>query len=199
MSDSSATDPPDPLGALDDYASGLMPDAEAEAFEEQLFARAARAEAPEATFMETLRRAAEWIQTRRGSFEVGSTRAEVDHLLASGARITYMDFGDCTKPVDIPPLDPKLDFFIYRVGVDLRAEDYDTIDVVVETDRGEYIKTFRDVRYDAADGAFYGICEGPLAEISFRRGTAISKVMIGRGTERRHVATLETRPMASSR
>ncbi|HEX5101769.1 MAG TPA: hypothetical protein VFV94_19795 [Polyangiaceae bacterium] len=199
MSDPAATDPPDALAALDDYASGLMPEAEAEAFEEELFARAARGEAPEASFTETLRRAAEWIQTRRGSFEVGSTRAEVDRLLASGARITYMDFGDCTKPVDIPPLDPKLDFFIYRVGVDLRAEDYDTIDVVVETERGEYIKTFRDVRYDATDGAFYGICEGPLAEISFRRGTAISKVMIGRGTERRRVATLETRPMASSR
>ena len=110
-----------------------------------------------------------------------------------------MDFGDCKQPVDIPPLAPDLDLFIYRVGVDLRGEDYDTIDVVVETSTGEYIKTFRDVRYDTTDGAFYGVCEAPLAEISFCRGTAISKVMIGRGTERRHVATLETRPMASSR
>jgi hypothetical protein len=196
---SDAADPPDALGALDDYASGLMPEAEAEAFEEQLFARAARGDASEATFMDTLRRAAEWIQTRRGSFEVGSTRAEVDRLLASGARITYMDFGDCKKPIDVPPLALDLDLFIYRVGVDLRGEDYDTIDVVVETSTGEYIKTFRDVRYDTTDGAFYGVCEAPLAEISFCRGTAISKVMIGRGTERRHVATLETRPMASSR
>lgn len=197
MSDSAT--PPDALGALDDYASGLMSESEAEAFEEELFARAARGDAPEATFLETLRRAAEWIQTRRGSFEVGSTRAEVDRLLASGARITYMDFGDCKQPVDVPPLPPDLELFIYRVGVDLRGEDYDTIDVVVETSTGEYIKTFRDVRYDATDGAFYGVCEAPLAEISFCRGTAISKIMLGRGTERRHVATLETRPMASSR
>lgn len=196
MSDPAAPDPPDALGALDDYTSGLMPEAVAEDFEQQLFARAARNEAPEAVFTETLRRAAEWIQTRRGSFEVGSTRAEVDHLLASGARITYMDFGDCSRPIDIPPLDPELDFFIYRVGVDLRGEDYDTIDVVVETPTGEYIKTFRDVRYDASDGAFYGICEAPLAELSFRRGAAISKVMLGRGSERRQIATLETRPAA---
>lgn len=199
MSEPHSTDPPDTLGALDDYASGVMPETDAEAFEEQLFARAARGDASEADFTETLRRAAEWIVNRRGSFEVGSTRAEVDQLLASGARIAYMDFGDCSKPVDIPPLAPDLDFFIYRVGVDLRAEDYDTIDVVVETATGEYIKTFRDVRYDTTDGAFYGVCEAPLAEISFCRGTAISKVMIGRGMERRHVATLETRPMASAR
>lgn len=195
MSDPSATPPPAALAALDDYTSGLMPEAEADAFEEELFARAARGEAPEAEFVEGLRRAAEWL-ARRGTFEVGATRAEVDALLTSGARVAYMDFGDCSTPVDVPPLAPDLEYVVYRVGVDLRGLDYDAIDVVVETPSGEYIKTFRDVRYDTDEGAFYGVCEAPLAEISFRRGTILSKVMIGRGTERRHVATLETRPVS---
>lgn len=194
MSRSSAPPPSDTLIALDDYVSGHMPDADVGAFEEDLFARAARGDAPEADFVERFRRSAEWL-ARRGTFEVGSTRAEVDQLLASGYRVKYMDFGDASVPVEVPPIPTDIDYFVYRIGVDLRGMDYDTIDVIVETPKGEYVKTFRDVRYDAKDGAFYGVCEAPLAEISFRRGTVRSKVMIGKGAERRHVATLETRPM----
>lgn len=194
MTRSSAPPPSDTLIALDDYVSGHLPDASVDAFEEDLFARAARGEAPEAEFAERFRRNAEWL-ARRGTFEVGNTRAEVEKLRASGLRIQYVDFGDASGPVDVPPIRTDIDYFVYRIGVDLRGIDYDTIDVIVETPSGEYVKTFRDVRYDAEDGAFYGVCEAPLAEISFRRGTVLSKVMVGKGSERRHVATLETRPV----
>ena len=55
----------DTLLLLDDYTSGVMPDAEADAFEQALFARAARCEAPEADFVERLRRASAWRRTSR--------------------------------------------------------------------------------------------------------------------------------------
>ncbi|HEV8551297.1 MAG TPA: hypothetical protein VGQ57_19750 [Polyangiaceae bacterium] len=192
MSDPGATLPPDALSALDDYTTGVMSDADAEAFEEALFARAAAGDAPEAEFAERLRRASEWIG-RRATFNVGSTRAELDALLASGLRVHYLDFGDGSRPIDIAPLPPDLEIFAYRLGVDLRG--YGAVDVVVETPSGEYIKTFRDVRSDPTDGALYGVCEAPLAEISFRRGTVRSKVMAGHGAERKLVATFETRPI----
>jgi hypothetical protein len=181
----------EPLAELDDYTSGLMPEAEADAFEEALFARAARGAAPEAEFLERLRRDAEWV-ARRGPFKVGNTRAEIDAVLASGLKVSFLDLGDGSAPVDVHAYPPDLDLVTYRLGVDLRG--YEAVDVVVETPTGKYIKTFRDVSYDPTDGALYGMCEAPLAELAFRRGTVLSKVMAGHGAERKLVATFETRP-----
>lgn len=181
----------DPLSELDDYTSGLMPDADADAFEEALFARAARGAAPEAEFTERLRRAVEWVN-QRGPFKVGSTRAEIDALLASGLNVTFVDLGDGSAPVDLAPIAPDLDLYTYRLGVDLRG--YEAVDVVIENPSGKHIKTFRDVAYDPTDGALYGLCEAPLAQISFGAGTIISKVMAGHGAERKLIATFETRP-----
>jgi len=182
----------DPLALLDDYTSGAMPDSEAESFEEALFARVAHGHASEADFADTLRHAAEWI-ARRGTFNVGNTRAEIDALLASGFKVEYRDFGDASVPVDIPPLRPDTEIFVYRVGIDLRG--YDGADVVIETPSGEPIKTFRDIRFDPTDGELFGVCEAPLAEIGFRSGPARWKLIARRGAERVHVGTLETRPV----
>jgi hypothetical protein len=194
MSDFEAPDVPDPSGdafiALDDYTSGALSDAEAEAFETELFARAARGEAPEAELAERLRRAAEWVG-RRGGFKAGSTRAEVDALLASGLHVVLAEFGDATKPVEIPAFPPDLDLYIYRVDVDVRG--YTNVDVVVETEDGRHIKTFRDLSCDPADGSLYGVCEAPLARMAFGH-RLFWKLMVGRGAERRHLRTLETRP-----
>src|SRR5262245_22148716 len=154
----------EPLSELDDYTSGLMSDADADAYEEALFARAARGAAPEAEFAERLRRAVEWIN-QRGPFKVGNTRAEIDAVRASGINVAYVDLGDGTQPIDIPAIPPNLDLFTYRLGVDLRG--HDGVDVIIETPAGKYIKTFRDVAYDPTDGALYGMCEAPLAQISF--------------------------------
>jgi hypothetical protein len=189
----------DPLVVLDDYTSRAMPEAEADAFEEELFGRAASGEAPEAEFSEGLRRAAEWIG-RRGAFNVGSTRAEVDQLLASGLRVEYRDFGDGSVPAEIPPIPADIDLYVYRVGVDLGAllgaeglATLEGVDVVLERLGGEHIKTFRDVRFDPADRAFYGVCERPLAELAFRSGPIRAKLVVHSGKERRLLATLETR------
>lgn len=193
MSESDESAPLDALLLLDDYGSGVMPEAEAVAFEAALFERAARGEAPEADFAERLRRATEWI-ARRGAFNVGSTRAEVEELRAAGVRMAYVEFGR-GAPIDVYPLPKDIDLFVYRVDVDLRG--VEAVDVVVETPAGEPIKTFRDVRYDPTDGAIYGVCEAPLAEISFRRGVVVSKVIARQGGERRLVATFETRPVST--
>jgi hypothetical protein len=184
----------DALGLLDDYVSGAMPGAESEAFELALFERAARGEAPEAEFVERLRRASEWI-ARRGAFNVGSTRAEVDALRNAGVRMSYLEFGR-GGIVEVPALPPDIDLFVYHLDVDLRGSD--AVDVLVETPSGEPLKTFRDVRYDPTDGSIYGVCEVPLAEISFRRGTVVSKVVARQGGERRLVATFETRPLPAA-
>jgi hypothetical protein len=179
------------LTASDDYASGAMLDAEAEAFEVELFARAAAGDTAENEFLERLRRAAEWI-ARRGAFNVGSTRAEVEALRGAGIKIAYQEFGSGGY-VEIAPLPAGTELYIYRVGVDLRG--YDDVDVVIESPDGQHVKTFRDVRYDPIDGAIYGVCEAPLAEISFRRGRIVSKVLAGRGAERELVARYEMQPV----
>jgi len=180
----------DAFGLLDDYVSGAMSDDECEAFELSLFERAARSEAPEADFSERLRRASEWI-ARRGAFNVGSTRAEVEALRAAGMSMSYLEFGR-GGVVEVPALSHDVELFVYHLDVDVRGSD--AVDVLVETPSGELLKTFRDVRYDPTDGSIYGVCEMPLAEISFLRGTVVSKVMARRGGERRLVATFETRP-----
>src|SRR5262249_1655669 len=136
------------------------------------------------------RRAAEWVQ-QRWSFNMGSTREEVDALRATGAHISYLEFGS-GGVVHVPPFPPDFDFFVYRLGVDFRG--YSGVAVIVEQPDGEYVKPFRDVRYDPNEGAIYGMCHAPLAEISFRRGIVVSKIMAGHGAERKLVATFETRP-----
>lgn len=191
MTDSDST----PLAELDDYTSGVMSDADAEAFEDALFARAARAETADAEFSEGLHRAFDWIQAN-GGFNVGSTREEVEALRATGAHISYLEFGT-GGIVNVPAFPPDFDYFVYRLGVDLRG--YDAVDVRVETPDGELVKTFRDVRYDPHEGAIYGVCHAPLAEISFRRGVVVSKVLAGRGAEKKLIATFETRPAKSER
>jgi hypothetical protein len=190
MTDSDRAAPFDALGLLDDYTSGAMSDAEADGFELELFERTASARAPEAEFLDGLRRSLAWI-ARRGAFNVGSTRAEVEALRAAGVHLSYLDFGR-GGVVEIPPLPRDIDLFVYRLDVDLRGSD--AVDVVVETPAGEPVKTFRDVRWDPTDGSIYGVCEAPLAEISFRRGPVISKVIARQSGERRLVATFETRP-----
>lgn len=189
---SETTEPSDAFTTLDDYTSGAMPDTDAEAFEQALFLRAAHGEAPEAELGEQLRRLAEWAQ-RRGGFKPYFSRADVDALLASGLRVTYADFGAADHPVDIPPFERGLDFYVYRVGVDVRGQT--DVDVIVETADGRHIKTFRDVGYDPADGAIHGVCEAPLAELAFRSGPLRWKLMVGHGAERRKLAELETRPV----
>jgi hypothetical protein len=176
--------------ALDDYTSGVLPSAEAEAYELDLFTRAACGEAPEAELAEQLRRAAEWVGLR-GGFKAGATRAEVDALLASGLNVMFADFGDASQPVEIRPLPADLDYYVYQTHVDVRG--YEHVDVIVETAAGQHVKTFRDLSCDPADGSLIGVCVAPLARMAFRHHL-FWKLMVGHGPERENIGTLETRP-----
>jgi hypothetical protein len=183
-------EPLDPLSEFDDYSSGHMPEQAAADYEEQLFARAAEGAAPEAAFVDQLTQSARWLQ-KRGLFAVGSTRPQVEAIWASGLRVHHVEFGS-GGVVDIAPLPAGTEVFTYRLDVDMRG--VDRIDVLVETPDGEHVKTFRDVTHDPETGNIYGVCEAPLAELSFRRGTVVSKVMGTRAGERKLLARFETRP-----
>jgi hypothetical protein len=183
----------DPLSAFDDYSSGHMPDEEAAEYEEQLFTQAAEGAAPEAAFLDQLTQWARWLDSR-GLFAVGSTRPQVEAIWASGLQVHHVEFGS-GGVVDIAPLPAGTDVFTYRLDVDMRG--VERIDVHVETPEGEHVKTFRDVTYDPESGNIYGVCEAPLAELSFRRGTVVSKVTGTRAGERKVLAVFETRPVAA--
>lgn len=175
---------------LDDYTSGAMSDGDAADFEEALFAAAARGEAPELTTHDQLVELALHVIGRMG-FEVGSTRERVA-ALRSELSVHYVDLAP-GAPTRIPPLPAGTQLFAYRLAVDLRG--YDQVDVELATPDGKPIKTFRDVTYDPSDGALYGLCEPPLAELSFRSGPVVAKVMAAReGKPPELVSTFETSP-----
>jgi hypothetical protein len=182
----------DPFLALDDYTSNAMLEDEASVFEEALFTRAANGEAHELATHDQLVQLALHVG-RRGTFEVGTTREQVAALRASEFSVHYVDIGS-GKPTPIPPLPAGTQLFAYRLEIDLRG--YDQVDVVIETQAGQYIKTFRDVSYDPSDGALYGVCDAPLAELSFRRGAIVAKVMAARGDHAAElVRAFETLPL----
>ena len=181
----------DAFTTLDDYTSGAMTDDEAGDFEEALFAEAARGEAPELTTHDQLVELSLHVIGRMG-FEVGSTRERVEALRASELRVHYVDL-EPGAPTQIPALPAGTQLFAYRLPVDLRG--YDQVDVELTTPGGKLIKTFRDVSYDPHDGALYGLCEPPLAELSFRSGPIVAKVMAAReGQPAELVAVFETSP-----
>lgn len=195
--------PNEPLLRLDDYVTGDMPESEAAAFEEDLFAAAADADpsvdvfkagglAADAGFLDRLARFAskpEELMAFRGGF----TRADVDALRGSPLPVHYVDLGAGGASV-FPSWDPAVKFVAFRLGVDLRG--WQDVDVEVTTADGTPVKTFRDVRCAPEDGALYGICHAPLAEIAFTRGRTISRVVGTRGGTRETVATFDVRPAA---
>ncbi|HVJ16950.1 MAG TPA: hypothetical protein VM686_16025 [Polyangiaceae bacterium] len=185
---------PGPLGRVDDYASGQMHDAQAAAFEEQLFDAAATGTETDAAFLHELARLSTWL-TRRGLFNVGSTRAQVDAILRSGHRTHMLELSAKDSMNELPRWSDDIEIVITRVDVDLRG--YEDVDIVLESPSGEAIKTFRDVTYDPAEGAIYGVCEEPLARIAFSRGHVVSRVTAVRrdgASKRETIAVFHSRP-----
>ena len=181
------------LTELDDYASGHTPDAEAAALEDELFARAASPDADAAVaavFLDALARNAAWLAHYSFSFGGGSTRAEVDGLLASGLRVHYADLGPGgVMRMDAWPEGTQI--VITRLGVDLRG--YRDIEVDVSLGDGPVLKTFRGCACDPTDGAFYAVCHEPLARIAFGHPRVLAKVTAIRDAGRETVAVLDLR------
>jgi hypothetical protein len=163
------TDPDDALLRLDDYTSGFLPEGDAADFEEALFAAAARGEAPEAAYADDFFDRVQFY-VRRGGLPTTVTAEEVARLRQMPG-VHYIDFVENTV-VDPWPADTEL--IAYRVAVDLRG--CDAVDVDLYSADREHLKSFRDVAYDARDGAIYASCHEPVAYGAFRVAPCIVRI-----------------------
>lgn len=175
------------LEAIDDYVSGAMTDDAARAFEEELFASAPQNESLQ-YLDRTLRTANKLF--RRGGWTIGSTREEVDRLLATNPRVSYFDLGEAGGEKRISAWGEGLDFVVFRLGVDLRG--IASVDVEVEDPAVGPLKVFRDVNFDPKDLALYAVCEEPLARLAWGRDRVITRVIGERNGQRETLATFES-------
>ena len=178
----------EPFAELVDYETGVLPDAQAAAFEEELFAVAAAGRAEEAAFVDKISLIAQHL-VPRGGFDIGSTRARIDQLLAAGLRVQIID-PDPSLSLQLPPIDDDAEIVVTVIRLDGRG--YDSIDVVVEKPDGTELKTFRDVSCDPDTGFFYAVCEAPLARISLQQRHIVSHIIGTRNGTKHTLASFAT-------
>jgi len=181
-----------PFEQLDDYQTGEMSDADAQGFEEELFAAAAAGASAEAAFVDQVSRIGAFLLPR-GGFDIGSSRARVDALIARGLRVQLCTLGpdDLIDGVyHLPKIDDDAEIVATHFPLDLRG--YDSVNVVIEKADGTPIKTFREVGWDPTDGSAYAVCEAPLARISAAIGQVRSTVIGKRGDREHVIATFES-------
>ena len=147
------------LTVLDDYLRGHMPEDQASSYEEDLFARALRAEAPELSFrahvQQNLRTMAE-----RGTLDLWLTARDVERVRASGLRVKFYEIDNTA---DLPPLDLSDDFDILITKVPFDLTGVRRMDAEVFSATGQPLKTMPDIAFDPADGAVFACCEAELA------------------------------------
>jgi hypothetical protein len=180
-----------PFEALDAYQAGLMPAAEAAELEESLFAAAAAGTAAEAQLIDRLSMIGQFL-ARRGGWDVGSSRARVDELVAAGLRVQILvpQPGAPGQPLRLPRIVDDAEIVVTHVAIDVRG--YDSVDVIVEKPDGTVLKTFRDIGFDASDGSVYALCEAPLARISMQQRHIRSRVIGTLAGQQHVVAVFET-------
>jgi hypothetical protein len=178
------------LAALDDYVRGTLSEAEAEAFEQRLFADAcapiarSSGEVAERTADETpsledvTTFLALWDGVRdlcaRGTFSLILTEREARHLLSSGIKVAYFDV-DAPGPAH---LSLSSEILLTRFALDLTGVEQ----LDVELMAGEQVvKTIHDVSFDPALGAVYMACEAELAIAGSRAGVVQRFVAVPRG------------------
>lgn len=178
--------------ALDAYQSGEMSDADAAGFEEELFVSAAAGNAAEADFVDRLSRIGRFL-SGRGGFDIGSTRARVDQLLAAGHRVQMLAAGEenlVGGVFQLPRIADDAEIVVTHLPLDLRG--WDSVDVVVEKADGTVLKRFREIGWDPNDGTVYAVCEAPLARISAAVGHVRSTVLGKRAGQEHVIAVFET-------
>ncbi len=177
-----------PFEALDAYQSGDMGDEEAAGFEEELFSAAAAGSAQEASFMDKVTRISRHLYPR-GGMDVGSSRARVDELIASGLRVQVIE-PVRARVATVPRIEDDAELVVTHVPVDVRG--YDSVDVHIEKTDGESLKIFRDIGWDPIDGTVYAVCEAPLARIAAAVGVIRSRVVGHRGGQQHVIAEFDT-------
>jgi hypothetical protein len=176
----------DALSQLDDYTSGVMADADAAFYEAELFAAAADGRAPELAFWNGMHDLAAWF-AMRGGFATGITRVQLDEI-RKGDHVHYLDVVADTV---VPAWPETTEIVAYRVDVDLRG--CDDVQVELRKPDGTYMKTFRDVQYDPADGAIYALCDVPIARGAFRTEPIVVHIEGSKGGAPLVVADLHVR------
>jgi hypothetical protein len=146
------------IARLDDYLRAQQPDAEVEAYEEELFARALRGEAKELQFRQELGHRLREMQSR-GSLDLWLTARDVERMQQSGLRIARFEV-DPENPW-APDLSGDFDLLITKVPVDLRG--VHRLDAEVFSADGKQLKLMPQISFDPADGAVFACCEIELA------------------------------------
>ncbi|RYZ06614.1 MAG: hypothetical protein EOO73_15020 [Myxococcales bacterium] len=177
-----------PFEALDAYQSGHMADDEAAAFEEELFLAAGAGTAQEATFLDKMSRILRHLAPR-GGLDVGSSRAQVDELIASGLRVQVIE-PKRARVATYPKIEDDAELVVTHVPIDVRG--YDSVDVIIEKPDGEHLKIFRDIGWDPLDGTVYAVCEAPLARIAAAVGVIHSRIIGYRAGEPSVIAEFDT-------
>jgi hypothetical protein len=175
------------LEAFVAYETGEMSDAEAELFEAELFAEAAEAGAAAATFVDQVSQVSKHL-VPRGGFDIGSSRARVDGLIAAGLRVQVIEPSRADYP-NLPRIDDDAEIVATHVPIDVRG--YESVDVDLEDRDGRPLKTFRDIGWDPIDGTVYAVCEAPLARMAAKRGFIRSRIIGYRGGERHVIAVFD--------
>lgn len=175
------------LERLDAYLAGEAPDADAEAFEVDLFARAATGAAPELAFLDGLTATIRSL-VERGTYHLYLTAAEVERLRASGAKVQVIDIIDSREPQQFE-LQRDVELLVARYPIDLRG----VRSLDVEVYLGDRLsKVMKDVRFDPDDGATFFCCEGDRARQTVGFPTRAKFLATTESGERRLVAELET-------
>lgn len=125
----------DALCLLDDYVSGALQEAEALAYEAELFESAALGAVPEALFVDRVALLGRFLQGR-GGLANGSTRAQVDALVERGLRIHSIDLGTGGR-VELDPLPDDVEIVVTKLGIDARG--FDHVEVECQTLAGQII------------------------------------------------------------
>ncbi len=172
------------MAQLDDYVRGNLPESDVDSFEEELFARALRDEAPELAFREDLGRTLLGMRDR-GTLDVWLTARGVADLVASGAKVARFDL-DLANP-GAPDFSQDFDLLVTRVP--LSFDGVDTLEADVMTPDGRVLKTMPDIRFDREDGAVYACCERELAIVAAQVST-VTRVWARSSAGRRLVAEI---------
>ena len=156
------------LEDLSTYMTGEMSDADADAFEDAMFA------SPDAdddvAFLDRVVRHAS-VLVEHHTYELGVMRTDLEDLAAKGHKIQISDAGPPGGEKSFQ-IEKSCEFFatVLRIG----RPDLARVDVEVFIPSYNMTKTIKDVPVDPTDGTVYGLCERALAELGFGMQTHVT-------------------------
>lgn len=158
---------------LDDYVRGVGEEDQAQAYEEDLFARAVLGAAPELTFRASL--ATTLVQMNaRGSLDIWCTTRQVEELCAAG-RVKAVVFDFNPEQPAMPDIPPGTELLITRIPLDLTG--VRALDAEVLSLDGHLLKRMPDINFNPEDGCVYACCEAELARLADTQQT-ITRVWV---------------------